>query len=288
MKTSIFTGVCTALVTPFFDNKINYPMLQVLLKRQIDAGVEAIVIAGTTGEASTLTDKEKADLFRISKDIVGNHCKIIAGTGSNATEHTVILSQIAEEAGVDGLLIVAPYYNKPNNEGLCAHYRKVANSVNLPIIMYNVPTRTGVDIPISVYRELSAVKNIAGTKEAGKDIIKHARILNACGQDFTVWAGNDEQIVASVSLGGSGVISVLSNVMPQETVAMTNAALAGDFETAIEIQKHVLPLIDLLFADTNPIPVKHIMSCIGYDCGTCRLPLTAPNTDLINKIKTYL
>ena len=284
MKTPLFTGVCTALVTPFTDNKINYPMLKVILRRQIEANVKAIVIAGTTGEAPTLTDREKIDLFRISKEFVGDKCKIIAGTGTNSTEHTVALSKTAEDVGVDALLVVAPYYNKPNNSGLLAHFQAVSDAVDTPVILYNIPSRTGIDIPVPVYEALSKTSNIVGVKEASSDITKHSQIRAVCRPDFCIWAGNDTQIIPSASLGGSGVISVLSNILPEETVAMTDAALNGDLEVARKIEQQLLPLIELLFEDTNPIPVKEIMRYIGYDCGSCRLPLTKAASKLTKKI----
>lgn len=284
----LFTGACTALVTPFLDGKVNYPMMEQLLRRQIDAGIPAVVIAGTTGESPTLSDSEKIELFRRCKEYAGNACKIIAGTGTNATDHAVTLSIAAEEAGVDGLLVVTPYYNKATSDGLFAHYLSIAHSVGIPIILYNVPSRTGVDIPISVYQRLSKVPNIVGTKEASSDITKIARIKSACGPDFTVWSGNDDQTVPVMSLGGSGVISVLSNVYPYETQAMCQAALDGDYETAAKLQLQFIPLIDLLFCEINPIPVKEAMKCIGYDCGGCRLPLSKISKEHLQQIIRYL
>lgn len=287
MKIPVFTGVCTALVTPFLDNRINYPLIQQLLRRQIDAGVDAVVLAGTTGEAPTLSDSEKIELFKRSKDFAGSRCKIIAGTGSNSTEHAIELSQAAEEAGADALLIVSPYYNKANPDGLYVHYATIAKSVQIPIIVYNVPSRTGVDIPVSVYKQLSTIPNIVGVKEASTDITKQLRTHASCGKNFHIWSGNDDQIVPTVALGGKGVISVLSNLCPVEVAAMTEAALAGDFDTAADLQCQLLPLTTLLFSDVNPIPVKFAMGCIGYDCGGCRLPLCQPGIDLQQKISRY-
>lgn len=274
MKTPLFTGACTALVTPFLDGKVNYPMAQQLLRRQMEAGIPAVVLGGTTGEAPTLSDEEKLELFRRCKEFAGDGCTIIAGTGSNATAHAVELSQAAEEAGADALLVVSPYYNKATPEGLFAHYLSIAHAVSIPIILYNVPSRTGVDIPVSVYQRLSRIPNIAGVKEASTDITKITRIRSACGLDFSIWSGNDEMAVPVMSLGGQGIISVVSNILPVETNAMAQAALAGDFDTAAALQCQLLPLIDLLFCEVNPIPVKEAMRCIGYDCGGCRLPLT--------------
>lgn len=273
MKDPIFTGVCTALVTPFLDNKVNFPLLEQLLRKQISSGVKAIVLSGTTGEASTLSDSEKIEMIKRSKSYVENNCTIIAGTGSNVTSHAVSLSRQAEEAGADALLVVSPYYNKANSDGLIAHFTAIANSVSIPIILYNVPSRTGVDIPVPVYKILSEIPNIVGVKEASGDIVKIAKIRVACPDDFYIWSGNDDQIVPVMSLGGKGVISVLSNICPSETVTMANAALAGDFDTASDLQCKLLPLINLLFCDVNPIPVKYAMKHIGFDCGDCRLPL---------------
>lgn len=273
MRKPLFTGACTAMVTPFIDGKVNYPMMEQLLRMQIDAGIKAVVIAGTTGESPTLSDEEKITLFSRCKDYVGNQCSIIAGTGSNNTIHSIDLSIQAVEAGADALLVVSPYYNKASEDGILMHYLSICHAVSAPVIVYNVPSRTGLDIPVSVYEKLSKIPNIAGVKEASPDITKIARIRNACGSDFSIWSGNDDQIVPVMSLGGQGVISVLSNVRPKETIAMCEAALDGDFDTASDLQCKLLPLIDALFCEVNPIPVKEAMKLIGYDCGNCRLPL---------------
>ena len=288
MKKPIFTGVCTALVTPFLESKVNYPMLEQLLRRQIDAGISAVVIAGTTGEAPTLLDAEKLELIRRAKEYAGDRCKIIAGTGSNCTEHAVALSREAEEAGADGLLVVSPYYNKATPDGLVAHYTAIAHSVSIPVILYNVPSRTGVDMPVSVYRRLSAIPNIIGVKEASGDITKVERIRRECPRDFYVWSGNDDQTVPAMALGAMGVISVLSNLCPEETRLMADAALDGDFDTAAALQTELLPLIDLLFCEVNPIPVKEAMGLIGYDCGGCRLPLTKLTPENRKRLMAYL
>lgn len=284
---SFFTGVCTALVTPFLRGEVNYPMLERLLQYQLDAGIRNIVICGTTGESPTLSDQEKLEMFRRAKDYVGDGCKIIAGTGSNCTEHAIYLSQAAEAVGVDGLLLVSPYYNKATPEGLFTHYSAIAAAVQIPCILYNVPSRTGVDIPVAVYRKLSRIPNIAGVKEASSDIVKVARILSEC-PGFPVWSGNDDQIVPVMALGGSGVISVLSNVAPEKTKAMAEAALDGDFDTAACLQLQLLPLIRALFSEVNPIPVKAALKEIGFDCGSCRLPLTSMTPENLNKLKAVL
>lgn len=288
MKNTLFTGACTALITPFLDGKVNYPMMEQLLKRQLDAGISAVVIAGTTGESPTLSDDEKITLFRRCKEYVGEQCLIIAGTGSNNTAHSVHLSIAAEQAGVDAILVVSPYYNKATPKGTIMHYLSIAQAVSLPVIIYNVPGRTGLDIPVSVYRELSKVPNIIGVKEANSDITKIARIRNVCGNNFCIWTGNDDQIVPAMALGSQGVISVLSNVKPEETKAMCDAALDGDFDTAAALQCELLPLIDALFSEVNPIPVKAAMRYIGYDCGDCRLPLCGMSGENYENLKQRL
>lgn len=273
MKQTLFTGACTALVTPFVNGQINNAMLEKLLARQLDAGIKAIVLAGTTGEAPTLSDQEKLELFARAKAFTGEDAMIIAGTGSNSTAHAVDLSLAAEKVGADALLIVSPYYNKATSDGLIAHYSAIAEAVSIPMILYNVPGRTGMDIPISVYHRLSRIPKIAGVKEASRDIVKVTGIKNACQPGFSIWSGNDDMAVPVISLGGSGLISVLSNVCPQEIAAMVNAALDGDMDTATALQLELQPLCDLLFCEVNPIPVKEAMKHIGFDCGECRLPL---------------
>jgi len=241
MKNNLFTGACTALVTPFLNGEVNYPMMEQLLKRQIEAGIHAVVICGTTGESPTLSDYEKLELFRRAKQYAGDRCMIIAGTGSNSTEHTISLSEAAERAGADGLLVVSPYYNKATAEGLVTHYSAVASSVHIPVILYNVPSRTGVDIPVHVYQCLAQIPNIVGVKEASTDISKIAKIKSVCPEDFAVWSGNDELAAAVISLGGSGVISVLSNILPEKMQSMVRAALDGDFDTAADLRSGCCP-----------------------------------------------
>lgn len=287
MINSLFTGACTALVTPFLDGKVNYPMLEQLIKHQMDAGINAVVLSGTTGESATLTDGEKLEMIRRAKAYTGKDCLIIAGTGSNSTAHAAKLSFQAEEAGADALLIVSPYYNKATPEGLYAHYLTISKTVSLPIIAYNVPGRTGVDMPVSVYERLNEIPNIVGVKEASSDITKITRICRSC-DDLTVWSGNDDHTVAAIALGAKGVISVLSNVLPMQTQAMALAALDGDFDTAAALQQDMQPLVDLLFAEVNPIPVKAAMKYMGFDCGECRLPLTELSEENQAKLKTYL
>ena len=287
MKTPLFTGVCTAMVTPFWEGKVNYPMAEQLLRRQIESGIKAVVLAGTTGEAPTLSDSEKLELFRRGKKFAGKDCLIIGGTGSNDTAHAVALSAAAQELGVDALLIVTPYYNKSTPDGIIAHYLAIANAVSIPIIIYNVPTRTCVDIPVTVCQQLAKIPNIIGIKESSPDISKVTKLKNACGQDFSIWSGNDDLTVPTISLGGQGVISVASNLVPEEMASMANAALAGDFDTAADLQQQLQVLHDLMFCEVNPIPVKAALKRIGFDCGGCRLPLCTLSDANQRKINEY-
>lgn len=288
MNQPLFTGACTALVTPFLNHEINYPMLEQLLRRQLDAGIEAIVICGTTGESPALSDEEKLELFRRAKKYVGTTCRIIAGTGSNCTKRAAQLSKKAEQTGVDGLLVVSPYYNKANPDGLYRHYEAIAAATQLPVIVYNVPSRTGMDISPESCSALSRISNIVGIKEASADITKFTKILRLCGERMTVWSGNDDMTVAAAALGAKGVISVLSNVCPVLTQAMTRAALDGDFDTAAALQIQLQPLVEALFSDVNPIPVKAAMAIIGYDCGDCRLPLGKLSEEKRSRLKQLL
>ena len=276
------------MVTPFLNGHVNYPMMEVLLKRQIDAGIRSVVISGTTGESATLSDEEKLELIRRCKEYVGDGCMIIAGTGSNSTDHAIELSKAAEDEGADALLVVSPYYNKATAQGLFAHYLAIAHSVKIPLIAYNVPSRTGVDIPVCVYEKLARIPNIAGVKEASADITKITKIIASCGNDLPIWTGNDELITPAMALGASGVISVLSNLIPEVTQALAKAALYGDFDTASAMQIELQPLIESLFCEANPIPIKAAMKLIGYDCGNCRLPLTDISNDNLRRLTSTL
>lgn len=288
MTKHLFTGLCTALVTPFYGGKVNFPMLEVLLRRQIEAGIEAVVLAGTTGESPTLTMDEKLELFARGVKAAEGRCKIIAGTGSNSTASAVELSRRAADVGVDGLLVVTPYYNKSTQPGLVKYYRAVAESVRIPVIAYNVPSRTGVDISVDTCRALAQIPNLAGIKEASGDISKAGRILAACGPDLPVYSGNDDQTVPIMALGGSGVISVASNVAPGPMNAMVRAALAGDYPLAAALQRRLLPLMDLMFCQVNPIPVKAAMAMVGFDCGACRPPLDELTESNAQKLRSCL
>ena len=274
MKHVIFTGAAVALVTPFNeDGSVNYEEFGRLIDFQIENGTDALVIAGTTGESSTLSEAEHVEVIRYAVDRAAHRVPVIAGTGSNDTATAVMLSQEAEKIGADALLLVTPYYNKTTQNGLYVHYRKIAESVKLPIILYNVPSRTGMTIEVETAARLAELDNIVAMKDAVGNITYTANLINRCGDSLTVYSGNDDQIVPMMSLGAKGVISVLSNVMPRETHDLCAAALAGDFRTAAEMQLRYLNLIHALFIETNPIPAKEAVNRMGFRAGECRLPL---------------
>ena len=273
MSNVIFRGVCTALITPFDNGAVDFKKLEQLLQRQMDHGIPAVCICGTTGEASTMTEQEHLSVIAHAVKFCGGRMKIIAGTGSNNTSRAVSMSKMADTMGADAVLCVTPYYNKTSPAGLVTHYTQIADAVSCPVILYNVPGRTGVDIPLEVYKELSAHERIAGVKEASGSITKCVRIMDLCGDDFCVCTGNDDEIVPAMSLGAKGVISVLSNLCPTETLAMTNACFAGDYRTAGQLQRRYMRLIDKLFCEVNPAPVKEAMNLCGFDVGSPRLPL---------------
>ena len=273
MKKEIFKGVGTAIATPFTEDDVNYEEFGRLFEDQIKAGVDAIIVRGTTGESSTMTDSEKKKLIKYAIDKNAGRIKVIIGTGGNNTFKAIEVSQYAEEAGADGLLLVTPYYNKTTQEGLVAHYKKIADSVSLPIILYNVPSRTGVNILPETCLELSKIENIVGIKEASGDISQVAKIAHLCGENLDIYSGNDDQVIPILSLGGKGVISVLSNVMPEYTVEMVNSYFNGDMAQASKMQVEAIDMIDALFCEVNPIPVKYALNKKGYNFGTPRLPL---------------
>lgn len=281
----LFQGACTALVTPFRLDFVHTEAYDQLLDRQMKAGIAALVVCGTTGESATMSDTERLDLIGHTVDYVRGRCKVIAGTGSNHTAHAVTLSKEAEKLGADGLLLVSPYYNKATEAGLIAHYTAIADQVHIPCIAYNVPSRTGVDIPVSVYRALAAHPNFCGVKEAGGDVGKIARIRQACGPEFFIWSGNDDQTVPVMALGGLGVISVLSNLYPETVVRLTGLCLAGRYREAANLQAALMPIIDVLFCEVNPIPVKTALRLAGLDVGHCRLPLTDPTPEHLELLR---
>ncbi len=279
MKKRIFTGCATALVTPFNDDcSVNYPRLRTLIEEQIAGGVDALVICGTTGESATLDNDEHVKVLEEAVKVANKRVPIIAGTGSNDTMYAAQLSQHAESIGVDGLLMVTPYYNKTSQNGLINHYFYVADRVNTPIILYNVPSRTGTAIKPETYKELSKHENIVAVKEANGDISSIAKTMSLCQGDLDLYSGNDDEIVPIMSLGGIGVISVLSNILPKETHDICAEFLKGNVEKARDMQLKYVSLINALFSDVNPIPVKEAMNMMGLNMGPLRMPL-APMTD---------
>ena len=274
MRDPIFTGACPAIVTPFDQSgAINYDRFAQLIDEQIAAGVDAICAVGTTGECSTLTLREHIAAVNFCVKYVNHRVKVIAGAGSNDTSAAVYLSQHAEDSGADALLHVTPYYNKCSQEGLIRHYEYIADRTELPIILYNVPSRTGVSFTAETYRVLSQNPKINGVKEASGNLglITHTRYL--CGDDFYIWSGNDDQVVPMMSLGAKGVISVVANIAPKLMVDITHRCLEGRFGEATRLQLDHMDLIDALFCEVNPIPVKAALNLMGKDVGGLRLPL---------------
>ena len=283
---SIFEGVATALITPFGpDGSVNYAKLEELINKQIEDGVDGLVICGTTGESATLTEKEHMDVIRESVKFVNGRVPVIAGTGSNCTQTAIEMSKEAEECGADGLLLVSPYYNKATAEGMYEHFADTANAVKIPVVLYNIPGRTGVNIePETVYRLAKDVKNIVAVKEASGNISNIAKIAAlTAGLDFDIYSGNDDQVVALCAMGGKGVISVVSHIIPKEMHDLVMSFRNGDTKKALEIQNKYLSLINTLFIDVNPIPVKEAMNLLGYEVGGYRKPLT-PMSDAHREI----
>lgn len=274
MKNTIFTGAGIAIITPFnTDGSINYDKLGEIIDYQIENGTDAIVICGTTGEASTMTDDEHRDCIRFAVKHTAGRVPVIAGAGSNDTKYAVELSKEAEEAGADALLHVTPYYNKTTQNGLIAHFTAIADSVNIPIVLYNIPGRTGMNMDVSTVKELAKHRNIAAIKEASGNISYAAKLIAECGDDIDIYSGNDDMIVPLMSLGAKGVISVLSHVLPKQTHDMVQLCLENNFAEATKLQIEYLDLINNLFIEVNPIPVKEAMNMMGWDTGNCRLPL---------------
>ena len=290
---SIFTGAAVAIVTPFNEDcSVNYEKLDELIEYQINNSTDAIVICGTTGEASTLSHEEHLDVVRHCIKTVNHRVPVIAGTGSNSTETAIYLSKEAEAAGADAVLLVTPYYNKATQNGLYVHFKDTADAINIPCILYNVPGRTGCNIlPETAVRLAKDVKNIVAIKEASGNISQIAKLLQLADGCIDVYSGNDDQIVPIMSLGGIGVISVLSNVAPKQTHELCQACLDGDYKKAAKMQLDALPLIDSLFSEVNPIPVKKALSLMGFEVGPLRKPLTemeeAHTTILKENMKTY-
>ena len=274
MRTPVFTGSCPALVTPFDQNgAINYDAFGKLIDAQIEAGVDAVCVCGTTGESATMSIREHIAAVEFCVKRVNHRVKVIAGAGSNDTSAAVYLSQHAQDSGADALLHVTPYYNKASQTGLIRHYEYIADRVDLPIILYNVPSRTGVSFTAETYRHLSQNPQINGVKEASGNfsLLAHTRFL--CGDDFYIWSGNDDQVVPMMALGAKGVISVASNIIPEVMVEMSHLCMNNDFEAASRLQIQYMDLIDALFLEVNHIPIKTAMNLLGMDAGMLRLPL---------------
>lgn len=275
MKTKIFEGSAVAIATPFINNKVNFKELKKLIEYQIENKTDAIVVCGTTGESSTMSENEVLETIKFTVDTVNKRIPVIAGTGSNCTSTAIRRTKFAEKVGADGVLLVTPYYNKTSQEGLIAHYKEIADSTELPIILYNVPSRTGVNINPETVKKLAEIKNIVGIKEASGNISQVVKIASVVPDDFSIYSGNDDQIVPILSLGGKGVISVLANILPEETHNMIASYLNGDTINARGLQLKYLNLINLLFSDVNPIPVKDALNIMGFDFKEPRKPLIA-------------
>ena len=284
---AIFTGAGVAIVTPMQENgEVNYDKLGELLEEQIAGGTDAIIICGTTGESSTLSHEEHLDVIKYAIDKVAKRIPVIAGTGSNCTETAVYLSQEAEKYGADALLLVTPYYNKATQKGLKLHFTKVANSVKIPIILYNVPSRTGCNIQPETAAELvKTVDNIVGIKEASGNLSQAAKLMSLAGDEIELYSGNDDQIVPIMSLGGKGVISVLSNVAPKQAHEIAASYLAGDVEKSRRMQLEAIDLIEALFCEVNPIPVKTALNLMGKEVGPLRGPLCEMDEKNVQRLK---
>ena len=285
----VFTGVCTALITPFRDGKIDFEALSGLVEFQIDGGVDALLINGTTGESATLTDAEKREIISFAVSEVGGRVPVIAGTGSNDTHKAVELSKFAYDVGADACLAVTPYYNKASEVGLIKHYEAIVDATEIPIILYNVPSRTGVNIPLSVYEKLSEHKNIVAVKEANPSVSDFARLSARCGKNLDLYSGNDDLILPCLSLGGNGIISVISNALPRQTGDICRLWFGGKIKEATELQLKLLPLTNALFCEVNPIPIKALLSHLGFCKEEYRLPLCPMDSERKKAlIKEYL
>ena len=288
MKEAIFKGCATALITPFTHDTVDYEALKRLIDWQLNAGINALVVCGTTGEAATMSYTEKMRTIETTVRHVNGRVPVIAGTGANSTETAIALSLDAQRLGVDALLVVTPYYNKTTQRGLIRHYKMIADQVSKPIILYNVPSRTGISCTPETYATLSSHPNIIGVKEASGNfsLLAHTRYL--CGDDFYIWSGNDDQVVPMMSLGAKGVISVVCNIMPELMVDMSHACLKGEFGRAGKLQIEYMDFIDSLFIEVNPIPIKCAMNLVGLEAGPLRLPLCEMSPKNMEVMKTAM
>lgn len=273
MKKIIFKGSGVAIVTPFNNEGVNFSELRKMIEFQISEGTDSVIICGTTGEAATMSEDEKKEIIKFTVDVVNKRVPVIAGTGGNNTKKVIEMSKYAESVGVDALLIVTPYYNKTTQEGLIKHYEEIANSVRISIILYNVPGRTGLNILPKTCLELSKIPNIVAIKEASGNISQIAEIANLCGDNLSIYSGNDDQILPILSLGGIGVISVLANIMPNDVHKMVASFLDGNVKESRKLQLGTLNLIKVLFSEVNPIPIKAACNMLGFDVGIPRMPL---------------
>ena len=286
---SIFTGAGVALVTPMnADGSVNFEKMKELIEFQIANNTDALIICGTTGEATTISDEDQIECVRFAKEVAAGRVPVIAGAGSNDTAHCIELAQACEKVGADGVLLVTPYYNKATQKGLILHYTAIANAINIPIILYNVPGRTGCNLAPKTVAELAKVKNIVAVKEASGNLSQVAEIAALVGPDFDIYSGNDDQILPVLSLGGKGVISVLSNVAPKETHDMVAKFMEGDVQGAIKLQLDAIELISALFCEVNPIPVKTALNLMGYEVGACKLPLCDMEPKNLETLKTAM
>lgn len=279
MKNTVFTGAASAIITPLTKDGIDFDNFGKLIDWQIKNGIDAVVVAGTTGEGSTLTDEEHRAAIKFAVDRINGRVPVIAGTGSNDTAYAIELSQYAEEAGADALLLVTPYYNKATQNGLIASFTAIADSVNIPCILYNVPSRTGCNLTPASIAKLAEHKNITGIKEASGNLSQVAQIAALCGDNLDIYSGNDDQNVPIMSLGGKGCISVLANIMPKETHEMCESFFSGNIARSRELQLTLLPLINALFCEVNPIPAKAACAAMGFCENYLRLPLTPMEKD---------
>lgn len=288
MKEPIFTGSGVAIITPFNREIVDLKTMGRLLDFQLEGGTDAIVVCGTTGEATTMTYQERMRTIEFCVERVAGRVPVIAGSGSNSTEIALALSRDAQRAGADGLLVVTPYYNKATQTGLIRHYQTVADAVDIPVILYNVPSRTGVNIAPETYAELARHPNIHGVKEASGDLKAIQRTRNLCPEDFRIWTGNDDDVVPVCALGGSGVISVAANILPREMHELVRLCQANDFAAAGKLQLKLKPLCEALFCEVNPIPVKTAMNLMGLGAGDLRLPLCEPSPENRERIRRTL
>lgn len=288
MKRPIFTGSGVAIVTPFTHDGVDLPSLGRLIDFQLEHHTDAIIICGTTGEAATMTYGERMRAIEFCVEHVGGRVPVIAGTGSNCTENAITMSQDAQRAGADALLVVTPYYNKATQEGLIRHYRSIADAVTTPLILYNVPSRTGVSIAPETCARLAEHPQIAGIKEASGNLGNIQKIRNLCPQDFAIWSGNDDEVVPICALGGSGVISVVANILPEQMHQLVQLCLDNDFAAAGKLQLELKPICDAMFCEVNPIPVKSALALMGWQVGPLRLPLCSPSIPHLEQIQSAL